>query len=208
MPLLLAHVHVQTEEEKQQLKGRISALLANAPPLLKPEWVQDKRKFQASQTNLNRVSQRSVKTDRTNRFPRKLTTVYYEQHLASHAVNRTFKQSVIALERHRQKRLNLLIDTLDTGAGTLLTHPLDLSPMTTSHTSHPYQYLSHTLSTFPTYPDQENNSGDDNDNDNDSLDAGGSIGPASPLHDKPAGNNITPCLSLTNSNSFAEIKNH
>ena len=83
-----AHVHVQTEEEKQQLKGRISALLANAPPLLKPEWVQDKRKFQASQTNLNRVSQRSAKTDRTNRFPRKLTTAYYEQHLASHAVNR------------------------------------------------------------------------------------------------------------------------
>ena len=67
-------------------------------------------------------------------------------------LHRTFKQSVIALERHRQKRLNLLIDTLDTGA------------------------------------DQENNSGDDIDNDNDSLDAGGSIGPASPLHDKPAGN--------------------
>ena len=80
-----------TEEEKLQLKGRISALVAQTPPLLKEDWKQDKRKFVAAQHSLQRVSKRSAKMD-LDHFPRKLTMAYYEQHLASHAVNTTFKQ--------------------------------------------------------------------------------------------------------------------
>ena len=52
---------IPTAEETFQLKGRISALVAQGPPLLKKEWVQDKRKFQAAQNGLQRVKDRSAK---------------------------------------------------------------------------------------------------------------------------------------------------